>query len=415
MIRQYIGARYVPKFYENSAGTAEWRANAIYEPLTVVTYNGNSYTSKKMVPAEIGDPSGNPEYWVSTGIYNQQVETLRQEVESLSGDVETVSNDVDALEKNREQNRAANRKIAFVADSFGTFTNPSFIDYAAQYLGCQYAKIAAPSLGFLANGTLTYENHLRANLPADRDTFTDLMVIGGNNDLGANAADLLAAITSFVTYVRQEFPNAKIHIGYDARRVNDTPSNNEAMTAYRYQTAAAELSCAYFDLRGWLHDTTYYADANIHPAVGGQMSLAQGIAQYVQTGSTNIFGAPTFIAVTAIGSYTISPNTMITQLSGYDVRFILSNTFMTLGDLAKNTEVELANVTRSQIESKTLYPTKITVPAVITLTDNTEVMGVVTFVISGGKLRVKWNGPESTNARYALALANEVTLSIFDT
>ena len=415
---QYIGARYVPKFYENSDNTSEWRSGVSYEPLTIVTYNGNSYTSKKPVPAEIGNPSDNPSYWASTGIYNEQVEMLRREVgelsedmTELSGDVTEVSNKLDS----RELNLASKKKIIFVADSFGTFTNPSFIEYAAQYLGCEYYKVAAPSYGFLASNNLTYENLLRANLPEDRESFTDMLVVGGNNDLAHDAAQLRTAINSFVAYAKEQFPNAKIHIGYNARRVNDTPNNNEAVLAYRYQTAAAELSCAYFDLRPWFHDTVMYGDANLHPNATGQMSMAQGIAQYMQTGGLEIFGGATFIGVTALGSYTISPNTLITMLDGYTLRLILSNTFMTVNNLAKNTDVDLADVTRSQFESKSVYPTRFTTPAVITLADNTEMMGVASFTIQGGKLKVRWNGTGTANAKYVMALANEFTFSIYDT
>ena len=89
---QYIGARYVPIFYTNNDGTSEWRNGVIYEPLTIVTYNGNSYTSKKAVPASVGNPSANPEYWVSTGNYNEQVERYRQEVEALRDEVSAGAN-----------------------------------------------------------------------------------------------------------------------------------------------------------------------------------------------------------------------------------------------------------------------------------------------------------------------------------
>lgn len=75
--RQYIGARYVPKFYDYE-GSSEWRSGVPYEALTIVTRNGNSYTSKIPVPATIGNPESNPDYWVSTGIYNQQIEEYRQ-------------------------------------------------------------------------------------------------------------------------------------------------------------------------------------------------------------------------------------------------------------------------------------------------------------------------------------------------
>ena len=47
MERQYIGARYVPKF----ADPVIWNKALSYEAMTIVTYLGNSFTSKKPVPA----------------------------------------------------------------------------------------------------------------------------------------------------------------------------------------------------------------------------------------------------------------------------------------------------------------------------------------------------------------------------
>lgn len=76
----YIGARYVPLVL----GT--WSATVAYEPLSIVTYNGNSYTSKTFVPA--GIPVDNETYWANTGNYNAQVEQYRQEVEQYKQDVE---------------------------------------------------------------------------------------------------------------------------------------------------------------------------------------------------------------------------------------------------------------------------------------------------------------------------------------
>lgn len=88
-VTQYIGARYVPKFYENSDGTEEWRAGVEYEPLTIVTWNGNSYTSKKPIPSTVGAPSENPSYWVATGIFNQQIADLTNRVNALSEEIKT--------------------------------------------------------------------------------------------------------------------------------------------------------------------------------------------------------------------------------------------------------------------------------------------------------------------------------------
>ena len=93
MDRQYVGARYVPKFFDWN-GSAEWRTGVEYEALTIVTRNGNSYTSKKPVPSDIGEPENNPEYWIGTSLYNEQVEEYRQETENYNAQVKEYHTEV---------------------------------------------------------------------------------------------------------------------------------------------------------------------------------------------------------------------------------------------------------------------------------------------------------------------------------
>ena len=73
-VRNYVGARYVPKF----ADPVEWQANTSYEAMVVVTYNNSSYTSKIPVPPTVGNPAENSKYWALTGNYNAQVEEYRK-------------------------------------------------------------------------------------------------------------------------------------------------------------------------------------------------------------------------------------------------------------------------------------------------------------------------------------------------
>lgn len=75
--RQYIGARYVPLFGRKDEDTIEWDNTAPYEPLTIVLYQGNSYTSRQYVP--VGVEITNQEFWAITGNYNAQVEQYRRE------------------------------------------------------------------------------------------------------------------------------------------------------------------------------------------------------------------------------------------------------------------------------------------------------------------------------------------------
>lgn len=84
-VRQYVGARYVPLFAE----PLEWSDTREYEPLTIVLYNGNSYTSRQYVPT--GIEITNSEYWALTGNFNAQVEAYRQEVSQWSGKIDNAN------------------------------------------------------------------------------------------------------------------------------------------------------------------------------------------------------------------------------------------------------------------------------------------------------------------------------------
>lgn len=84
---QYVGARYVPKFAE----PIEWDTERGYESLTIVTYKGESYTSKCPVPP--GIDIKNTRYWALTGAYNAQVEEYKNQVKDLSQQVTGFASD----------------------------------------------------------------------------------------------------------------------------------------------------------------------------------------------------------------------------------------------------------------------------------------------------------------------------------
>ena len=88
----YIGARYVPIF----ADPVEWDDVREYEPLTIVTHNGDCYTSKCYVPkgAQLPPyPEGQTKYWVKTSDYNYQFADLKKTVTDLSRLVEQFQKD----------------------------------------------------------------------------------------------------------------------------------------------------------------------------------------------------------------------------------------------------------------------------------------------------------------------------------
>lgn len=112
---QYIGSRYVPKF----ADPVEWDKTRQYEPLTIVTVNGTSYTSRQFVPA--GIEITNDAFWVLTGNYNAQVEQYRKEVTAYDGRITAAQTDATnalSLAKTNEADIATNdAELAGTADS----------------------------------------------------------------------------------------------------------------------------------------------------------------------------------------------------------------------------------------------------------------------------------------------------------
>lgn len=80
----YVGNRYVPELM------GLWDKSKEYEGLSIVQWEGNSFTSKKRVP--IGIELSNEVYWVSTGNYNAQIENYRREIVNLKKDTNDLFN-----------------------------------------------------------------------------------------------------------------------------------------------------------------------------------------------------------------------------------------------------------------------------------------------------------------------------------
>lgn len=117
--RQYVGARYVPKLM------GEWNKALQYEPLSIVTYLGNSFTSKVPVPVNID--ISNTDYWVNTGNYNAQVEEYRREALEAKQLANNTSTALNAFkEKQTDTNNEINNKIASTTSALNNLKNVVF-------------------------------------------------------------------------------------------------------------------------------------------------------------------------------------------------------------------------------------------------------------------------------------------------
>lgn len=117
--RQYVGARYVPKIM------GEWDKNIPYEPLSIVTYKGNSFTSKMPVPAKVD--IGDETYWVNTGNYNAQIEEYRRECLEAKQLANNTNTDLQTFKKNQTNtNNEFNNKIDSTTSALNKLKNDVF-------------------------------------------------------------------------------------------------------------------------------------------------------------------------------------------------------------------------------------------------------------------------------------------------
>lgn len=219
--RQYIGARYVPKFYENSDNTSEWRSGVIYEPLTIVTYNGNSYTSKKPVPAEIGNPSSNPTYWAPTGLYSAQVEEIRQRMEEIYSEVDDRLDDMQ-----QDIDDFTQTEVVWIGDSYtqanslGDDQDKRFATLVSQRLGLTEHNYASGGSDFISGGStgtnyIGQLNNAINEMTAEQKRATKYMFVMGTrnmpyNNPNATLSNYYNAINHFFTTAHEAFPNTEL-------------------------------------------------------------------------------------------------------------------------------------------------------------------------------------------------------------
>lgn len=276
--RQYIGARYVTKVYQNSQnpGSAEWESGVTYEPLTMVTYLNNSYISRDMVPSTVGNPAENSDHWAITGFYNGQIADLQSQI-----------NEIKAYTPPKTD--LSRRKFIIIGDSYvglglGTSIKTS-LDLDAEIF-------AAGGGGFVTTaGTYTFLTGLQAvaatMTSAEREAVTDIMVLGGYNDYSQSAADILTAMTAFNTYVHTTFPIAEVTLGCICYSTRSTDINSiDAVVIPTYTMGAQTLKWSYIPhANSAIHNYEAMGSDGVHPvSIDG---LSKYICQYLISGGVH--------------------------------------------------------------------------------------------------------------------------------
>ena len=391
-VRQYIGARYVPLFYNNSDGTAEWRSGVSYEPLTIVTYNGNSYTSRRLVPANVGNPSANPTYWASTGIYNQQIDIYRQEVQDVSTRLEVL------------EDRAENpfhpismNKVIFVGDSYSLRGDPTFPVRVANRLGLantDYVLACEGSTGFAhANSSgNTFETLLLGTVgQVTAADVSHIIVCGGANDSLETDAAILAAMQSFRTAALTAYPNAKVFVGFIGATTDATKIREYARACYQYQYVACNLNdFVYLDgVESIMHNRSLFEADGVHPTGVGVSFLGSGIADAIITGHCNVAYAN--FSVATLGS----ENRAVAEIVNNEWSRIWTHNTITLNFSPAitlgTTRVEIGDLGNGFITGSYYEDASTEVACSVIKSDNTTEFVTMPLCIYNGKLWLEPN------------------------
>jgi hypothetical protein len=277
--RQYVGARYVPKVM------GEWNKALRYEALSIVTYAGNSFTSKIPVPPNID--ISNKTYWVNTGNYNAQVEAYRQQTAQL---------------ENRLNSEIIDRKndtkdnILWIGDSYSVNYShklPNGVRYMLNAKNWyEYSKGGAGFLGAWAGASFNdlieqAKNELSAS---QKEMIKHVYIVGGANDSSFSWTLLKDKVVSTVQNARNSFPNAQVcfifaSCAYDTYQDLFTKTKNMANDNY----VPCIFAMPYYYLTGAFYnsDNLHFTEEATNYIINVISSLLCG-SSYIPTVTANI-------------------------------------------------------------------------------------------------------------------------------
>ena len=359
-VRQYVGARYVPVF----ANPLEWSDTREYEPLTIVTYRGNSYTSMQYVPTSIS--IADTAYWALTGNFNAQVEAYRAEVRAfddrinanaaainantaaINANAAAINANTAAISANaaaiaqEKTDRTTNVMLAF-GDSYGVDTisqGPVWCEITAN-------KLQATELHNYCVSGATFNTTKEKNFFVQVDKAISEIknpeyvkyvgIVGGTNDGSNSIAD---AIVSLVAKINSAFPNAVIGIGLNASK--------QDILSY----GAKQKRIAALNLNGNFA-TPVFIDSVVYTQLANGCMMDDNIHPTAK-GSNRIGTLMTCVLKGAIGSVVATNEAVNSQIISSNLRSF--NTTMIGRRIQYIGSIDATSSTSAIIDLTTIYP-----------------------------------------------------------
>jgi hypothetical protein len=380
-VRQYVGARYVPVF----ANPLEWSDTREYEPLTIVTYQGNSYTSMQYVPTSIS--IADTAYWALTGNFNAQVEAYRAEVRAfddrINANAATINANAAAIKANaatinanaaaikanaaaiaqEKTDRTTNVMLAF-GDSYGVDTisqGPVWCEITAN-------KLQATELHNYCVGGATFNTTKEKNFFVQVDKAISEIknpeyvkyvgIVGGTND-GSNS--ITDAIVSLVAKINSAFPNAVIGIGLNASK--------QDILSY----GAKQKRIAALNLNGNF-DTPVFIDSVVYTQLANNCMMDDNIHPTTK-GSNRIGTLMTCVLKGAIGSVVATNEAVNPQIISSNLRTFIPS--MIGRRIQYNGTIDTTSSSSTIVDLTTIYPDTIKGSTYIN-DSNVSIVGYIT-------------------------------------
>lgn len=309
---KYVGSRYIPKFIDDPHDP-----NFPYEALSVVDGGmGVSYINDRPIPANQNIPLTDTNYWHIYGTTNGAIINLQNQIGDIS-DLETNTQDdlVSAINEVNSKIALADKQFLFVGDSYGDQTN-EWADLVMNLIPAGHASNLCVGGAAFYSATPAYKFITQIeNYIGDKDKITDIVVCGGLNDSNSSStaaySDVVAAMYAFDTYVRTNYPNAKVSLGYIGNGNDYAPGSQISGRTFECRQCCRYIYYATASDLGWtvLHNVEYalsgsasFIDSDgVHPTLSGSASLKQCILQAINSGSAE-FNYPLF-DMNATGSW----------------------------------------------------------------------------------------------------------------
>lgn len=280
-MRQYIGARYVPKFMGTYDATQD------YEALCVVDNGqGTSYISK--IPTPAGTPLTNGTYWAIYGASGGAVINLQNQIDVINDDITDTNYKVSNIKKGGD--------IILLSASYGE--TPSLSDNCLVYLEtllahvCDHIYTKAHSGYAFNDGTMLLLLQELENDVENPENVLNIIVIGYGNDATATEASVLSGMQSFSAYCHTQYPNAKLSLAPVSIEGSSAGAIARLNCYKQMQSHEIEHEISMMTGLFKILATNYpkYAGADIwHPSTEGAKLIARGVFNYLVNGSFNTY------------------------------------------------------------------------------------------------------------------------------